>query len=114
MAETSKACWTIRGCEGIEGLYGMMKDECPHGRTDCYSPCKIDCHFAQCTRPTHKVAKSFDLLLDPTVDRNAAIKEGCRVCEFFLTHGPRIGETESSDAPESAIATDIGVSINLF
>jgi hypothetical protein len=30
------------------------------------------------------------LLLDPEVDRTAAIKENCRNCGFFLEHAPRL------------------------
>ncbi len=95
-------CWEHRGCEGIVGLNDELSQECPHGRTDCYSPCTIECQFAQCRNPWHKVATDFNLLLDTTVDRSAAIKEGCRACEFFLKYGPRIGEVEHRERPDTA------------
>lgn len=85
-------CWERRGCEGVFGLYDDMQNECPHSRDDCYSPCPIDCSYAQCMRKTHAVATDVNLLLDPTVDRTVPIKEVCRFCAFFLTHGPRLGE----------------------
>ena len=32
------------------------------------------------------------LVLDATVDRNAAIKQECIYCAFFLRNGPRVEE----------------------
>jgi hypothetical protein len=108
-------CWEHRGCEGIDGLIDPLSKECPHGRTDCYSPCKLECQFAQCHNPWHKVATDFNLLLDTTVDRSAAIKEGCRVCEFFLKYGPRLGEQEHRDDPETAtLNSDESVTLQIF
>lgn len=108
-------CWEHRGCEGIDGLVDELSKECPHGRTDVYSPCVLECQFAQCDRPWHKVSSDFNKLLDTTVDRSAAMKEGCRVCEFFLTYGPRIGEVEHRDAPQDLHRnSDSNVTINFF
>ena len=78
------ACWTIRGCDGPENCYG----HCPH--YELGGRCPVDCAFAECTRPTHKVAEDMMLLLDPDIDRSAAIKECCCICEFFLTNGPKL------------------------
>lgn len=108
-------CWETRGCYGITGLKGYLCEECPHGRIDCYSPCTIECQFAQCDRPQHKVATDFNLLLDTTVDRSAAIKEGCRVCEFFLTHGPRMGEVEHREEPDRLTRnSDTNATLQMF
>lgn len=108
-------CWEHRGCEGITGLVDELSSECPHGRTDCYSPCTIECQFAQCDHPWHKVSSDFNKLLDTTVDRSAAMKEGCRVCEFFLTYGPRVGEVEHRDAPDDLHRnSETNVTINFF
>ena len=78
------ACWEIRGCEGPENCYG----HCPH--YELGGRCPVDCKFAECARPAHKTATSIDLLLDPDIDRQAAIKEYCCTCEFFLTNGPKL------------------------
>ena len=102
-------CWERRGCEGVIGLTDPMEQECPHSRDDCYSPCPIDCRYAQCMRPTHEVASDVNLLLDPTVDRTAPIKEVCRYCAFFLTHGPRLGaDGPMHEAPQKATVGDKG------
>jgi hypothetical protein len=81
--DTMAACWEIRGCEGPENCY----EHCPH--YELGGRCPVDCAFAECTRPTHKVASGLDLL-DPTIDRTAAIKECCCICQFFLDNGPRL------------------------
>ncbi len=115
ISKDSRRCWERRGCEGITGLEGPLSEECPHGRTDCYSPCTLECQFAQCHRPTHKVATDFGLLLDTTVDRSATIKEGCRVCEFFLKNGPRIGEVEHRERPDTLTRnTDSNATLQIF
>ena len=74
-------CWEQRGCDE------EMQGRCPHnvpGET-----CPAECHFAACDRPTHQVTQDPLALLDPDIDFDAAVKEGCRICEFFLTHGPQ-------------------------
>ena len=88
------ACWTIRGCEGSENNYG----HCPHAMLN--GRCPVDCAFTECDRPTHKVASGL-MLLDPDIDRSAAIKECCCICEFFITHGPKIkqADTATEDIP---------------
>lgn len=79
-------CWEIRGCEAEKELF----EHCPHRELN--GRCPVDCGFARCDRPTHKSVMDPLLMLDPTVDRNAAIKEGCLLCEYYLKHGPRISE----------------------
>lgn len=78
------ACWETRGCDAT------MQETCPHVVPDKYSPCVLDCMYTFCDRPQHEMATDLDLLLDPTVDRNAAMKEACRSCAHFLKHGPRV------------------------
>lgn len=81
-------CWEVRGCEGVYGFTGYMVDECPHNVADRYSPCPATCAYTHCQRPWHKEATSLDDLLDPRVDRMAAIKEECRRCLHFIRRGP--------------------------
>jgi hypothetical protein len=50
--------------------------------------CPADCWNAACYRQRHVVASSFDVLLQPNLDYDAAIKEACRFCEHFLANGP--------------------------
>lgn len=84
-------CWEHRGCDE------EMQSRCPHNRPG--EPCPPDCRFAYCTRPRHKVATDINLLLTLDVDRNAATKEACRVCEYFLTHGPSPEEVQANGIP---------------
>ena len=78
-------CWEHRGCEGLTGLKGKLSEECPHGRTDCYSPCTIECQFAQCSNPWHKVATDFNLLLDTEGRiKNCSLKEIVLPCNLHL------------------------------
>ena len=77
-------CWEIRGCDA------EMMAGCPHANNPGYTPCPADCRFTDCLRPQHKIATDIALLLDATVNREAAIKEACRSCENFLKNGPRI------------------------
>ena len=112
-----KRCWELRGCDGIMGLCAPMSEECPHSRSDCYNPCPSECHYTSCSRPTHVVATDINLILDDTVDRFAAIKQSCYMCEFFLKHAPRVGEIDRSQTlvPETAISdSDSSVSIQCF
>lgn len=76
-------CWEIRGCEGDANNY----DHCPHAMLG--GRCPVDCAFAECTRPQRKQADVLELL-EPTVDRSAAVKEYCCTCSFFLKNAPRI------------------------
>ncbi|MEF9841771.1 MAG: hypothetical protein RR955_04425 [Raoultibacter sp.] len=73
-------CWEMRGCDE------EMMSRCPHNIPG--EPCPADCHFAACSRLTHKVATDFNLLLNPELNYNASVKEICHFCEFFLTNGP--------------------------
>lgn len=81
-------CWEVRGCAGIYGFGAYMEDECPHNVPDRYSPCPGTCAYTRCQRPWHREATSLDDLLDPRVDRMAAIKEECRHCLHFIRKGP--------------------------
>jgi len=73
-----------RGCDP------EMWERCPHAVPGVFSPCPADCCYTACDKPQHKVATDLDILLDPNVDRRAAMKEQCMFCEFFLTTAPRI------------------------
>lgn len=115
--EAKVRCWEVRGCAGVRGLTDPLIEECPHSRSDCYSPCPIDCVYAaRCSRPWHKVSSSPDLLLDVTVDRTAAIKKACQICEHFLTYGPRVGEDGSTAnvLPERATAGEGRTTVHFF
>lgn len=87
-------CWERRGCEGEQNNF----DHCPHYELN--GKCPIDCAFAECQRPTYKQVTGLDLLLDPYIDRDACIKEYCRTCEFYLTHGPKIAGYEEEQAKQ--------------
>ena len=85
-------CWELRGCyEDAE-----MNGRCPHNIPG--EPCPADCHFAACFRPTHVVCTDFGKLLNPSRDFDAAAKEICRFCEFFLSRGPALAD-RASDVP---------------
>jgi len=81
------ACWEERGCDE------EMASRCPHAISSMDGLCIAGCRYAACDKPHHKTATSFDLLLDSTVDRSAAIKEVCVFCEFFLNNAPRVSNT---------------------
>lgn len=76
-------CWETRGCDE------EMQSECPHP-TQFFDACPSKCAFAKCDRPTHELTTDPELLLNPNVDRDAAIKEECTYCGFFLRNAPRI------------------------
>lgn len=75
-------CWELRGCDE------EMQSNCPHP-DPIGDRCPTKCAFATCDRSSYTVTSDPALIFDPEVDREAAIKEGCLFCEFFLTHGPR-------------------------
>lgn len=75
-------CWELRGCDA------EMQSRCPHNVPG--EPCPQDCHYAACTRATHEFVDPLDALSNPDVDRRAAHKEICRMCRFFLSHGPKV------------------------
>ena len=93
-----------------------MENECPHNRSDCYNPCPQECHYTRCERPTYAAATNIDLILDASVDRSAAIKRSCYMCEYFLTHGPRSNPNGPSNsfASNSYSDSERNVSIHLF
>jgi hypothetical protein len=77
-------CWETRGCDD------EMQAECPHPQ-ELHDNCPTKCAFANaCPRASHVVTSDPALIFDPTVDRDAAIKDTCMYCEFFLRHGPRV------------------------
>ena len=75
-------CWEMRGCDE------EMQGRCPHNIPG--EPCPAECHFAACSRPTHKVVTDPLELLNPDINFDAAVKEGCKICSFFLQNGPAI------------------------
>lgn len=75
-------CWEMRGCDE------EMQAVCPHS-TDLADRCPAKCAFAHCDRPTHEITSDPELIFDPTVDREAVIREECLYCAFFLRRGPR-------------------------
>lgn len=83
-------CWELRGCDE------EMQSRCPHNLPG--ARCPGDCKFAVCDRPTHEVAWGLDMLANPEVDREVAVKEYCRTCKFFIAHGPVVGSPESNAA----------------
>ena len=82
-------CWEQRGCDE------EMQSRCPHNIPG--EPCPADCHYAACQRPTHKVEDDFGILLNPERDYDAAVKEVCRFCEFFLTKGPNVADRKEGE-----------------
>ena len=110
-------CWSFRGCHGLKGLVEDMEVECPHARTDCYNPCPSECYYTYCTNKWHRATSDFNLLLDDTVDRSAAIKRNCYTCEYFLLHGPRVSDgcRDLPVVPDSASSqSSHDVTIHLF
>lgn len=73
-------CWETRGCDD------EMQSRCPHNTPG--EPCPAECHYASCFRETHIVATDVMVLLNPERDYDAAVKQVCRFCEFFLKRGP--------------------------
>ena len=76
-------CWEQRGCDE------EMQGECPHS-VDFKDNCPTKCAFAACDRASYELVTEPELIFDPTVDRSAAIKDGCQFCGFFLKNGPRV------------------------
>jgi len=83
-------CWEVRGCDE------EMQSRCPHNIP--HEPCPAECHFTACSRPTHIIEEDLDLLLNPDLDYEAAVKQVCKFCNFFLTKGPHIS---GRDFPEA-------------
>ena len=75
-------CWEKRGCDEDE----EMKGRCPHNIPG--EPCPADCNYSACFRATHIVATDINMILNPDLNYDAAVKEVCRMCEFFLKNGP--------------------------
>lgn len=99
-------CWTVRGCAGLWGPTGnFMELDCPHNVPDRYSPCPATCNYTRCQRPWHRPATSLMDLLDPDVDRMAAIKEECCHCLHFIRRGPRVGVTAAAAAVADGTAS---------
>ncbi|MDR3037580.1 MAG: hypothetical protein LBU31_04145 [Coriobacteriales bacterium] len=76
-------CWEQRGCDAEMASY------CPHATASTDGVCPAECCYTACQCEQRQLTADIDLLLDPTVERKAAIKENCRNCAFFLTHAPR-------------------------
>ena len=77
------ACWDERGCDAD------MQSYCPHCLGHDY--CPADFKYAACKLPQHRVAVGFEILDNPDVDRSIPVKEQCRLCMFFINHGPKVG-----------------------
>jgi hypothetical protein len=76
-------CWEQRGCDE------EMQSVCPHPN-ELDDRCPTKCAFAICDRPSRVQTSDPALIFSPDVDREAAIKEICFFCEFFLKNGPRL------------------------
>jgi len=76
-------CWEQRGCDE------EMQSECLHS-TSIGDRCPTKCAFAGCDRPSYELTTDPELIFSPDVNRNAAIKDGCTFCAFFLVNGPRV------------------------
>lgn len=76
-------CWEERGCDE------EMQAECPHPYP-FEDRCPSKCAFSGCDRPSHELTIDPELIFSATVDRDAAIKENCMFCAFFLKNGPRL------------------------
>jgi len=79
-------CWQQRGCDE------ELASRCPHAISSTDGLCVTGCYYTNCGRKQYRIATDLDILLDPTVDRSAAIKEPCTYCEFFLLNGPRLAQ----------------------
>lgn len=75
-------CWEQRGCDD------EMQAECPHSAV-LHDRCPTKCAFAGCDKPSYELTTDPMLVFEPFVDRQAAIRENCLYCAFFLTNGPR-------------------------
>lgn len=75
-------CWEQRGCDE------EMQAECPHV-TVLDDRCPAKCAFANCDRPTREVSSDPAVIFAVDIDRDAAIKEDCTYCGFFIKNGPR-------------------------
>ncbi len=78
-------CWEQRGCDE------EMQSECQH-HTTFHDRCPTKCNFADCDNATRELTTDAELIFDPTVNRDVAIKEECLFCGFFLKSAPRVGE----------------------
>lgn len=75
-------CWEQRGCDEA------MQADCPHPE-QLRDRCPNKCAFAVCDRPTFELTIDPELMFSTEIDRDAAIKDTCLHCVFFLTNGPR-------------------------
>jgi hypothetical protein len=81
---STSRCWQQRGCDE------EMWARCPHATSSVDGVCVAECCYTNCQRPQREVTSDFMLLLDPTLDRTAAIKENCLNCTYFIQNAPRI------------------------
>lgn len=84
MSAETTVCWSRRGCDE------EMWSRCPHATASVDGVCPAECYYTACQRDQRKLTSDMDLLLDPQVDRRAAIKENCLNCSFFLRNAPRL------------------------
>lgn len=97
-------CWETRGCDD------EMQSRCPHNVPG--APCPADCLNTMCDRPTHHTVDPLDALMNPDVDRSAAIKEVCLFCEFFLTNGPKIPDDPALRTQPRMAARQLNIEVD--
>ncbi len=85
--ETVHACWEFRGCDE------EMQQRCPHNTPS--QACPANCYYAACYRNCHVVCTDFNMLLNPERNYDAAVREICRFCEYFLQNGPKTKDRPS-------------------
>lgn len=78
-------CWEMRGCDE------EMQSECLHSTT-FHDRCPTKCAFAHCDLPQNEITSDPELVFDPDIDREVAVKETCLFCAFFLRKGPRLSQ----------------------
>lgn len=82
-------CWELRGCDK------EMRGRCPHATPG--DICPASCAYASCHSARHAIATAPELVFTPAIDREKAVKEGCRFCEYFLTHGPQVENSKAAE-----------------
>jgi hypothetical protein len=87
-------CWQTRDCPQ------EMHENCPHAVIDEYDMCPTKCSFAACYRDTNELTSDPALVFSADVDRDAARKQSCLYCAFFLKNGPRKNKQGSASIDE--------------
>ncbi len=72
-------CWEVRGCPPD------MLDTCPISQRNAL--CVLNCEFAQCWSPRHKMSKDPALIFGEHMQSDIkAVKKICLICEFYLNY----------------------------